>query len=174
MNNGKVPLVPQRLKRRQGRMQTEEAIEVNHLLPGNIDAGPHRVIRLFAMRHHDVQAVGCTALKDYHQPSVVGAGFSRAPCCSRQEGRDRRGADYGHRAALQECPSCNAHGLLIHLRWNSGEPSNNPAITLTLVGCEGSSNCAIACGPTMRSSIVWCVCLETSPGTRACSSFNCT
>src|SRR5208337_2641063 len=120
-------------------MQPEEAVEIDHLLPRNIDAGPHRVIGALGMRHNDVQAVGRTALKDDHQP-LVGAGFGRAPCCTRKEGRDRRGANYSHRAALQECPSCDAHALLTHLRWNSGEPSNSPAMTLTLVECEGSSN----------------------------------
>src|SRR5271157_146300 len=155
-------------------MQPEKAVEVNHLLPRNTDAGPHCVIGAFGMRHKDVQAVGCAALKDDHQPLVLGAGFGRAPCRSRKEGRDRRCANHSHRAALQKCPSCDAHALLTHLRWNSGEPSNSPAMTLTFGRCPESSNSAIASGPTMRSSIVWCVCFEMSPAISVCSSLSCT
>ena len=63
------------------------------------------------MRHNNVQAVGRAALKDDHQPLVIGAGFSRVPCRSREERRDRRSADYGHRPALHKCPSGNGHSF---------------------------------------------------------------
>src|ERR1035437_7789215 len=155
-------------------MQPEEAVEINHLLPRNIDAGAHCVIGALTMRHNDVQAVGGATLKDDDKPLVAGAGFGRAPCCPREEGGDCCGTYDRHRAALQECPPCDAHRLLTHLRWNSGEPSNNPVMTLRLPGCKGSWNWAIACGPTMRSSIVWCVCFEMLPAIRVCSRLSCT
>src|SRR5277367_6596264 len=103
-----MPLVPKRLERRQRGMQPEEAIEVYHLLPRNIDAGPHRVIGTLGMGHNDVQAIGGTALKDDDKPLASGASLGRAPCCPREERRDRRSTYHSHRAALEECPSCDA------------------------------------------------------------------
>ena len=58
-------LLPERLEGRKRRMQAEEAIEIDDRLSGNVDAGPHRVILRLGMRHDNVQAVGCAALKDY-------------------------------------------------------------------------------------------------------------
>src|SRR5271165_885362 len=144
VNDGEMALVPKRLERRQRGMQSEEAVEIDHLLPRNVDAGPHGVIRGLGVGHNNVQAVSSAALENDDEPFVAGTGLRRAPCRPRKERGDGSGTDYGHRAALQECPSCDAHALLSYLRWNSGEPSNSPAITFTLAGWEGNSNWVIA------------------------------
>src|SRR5664279_5678851 len=104
-------LVPQRLEGRERWMQPEEAVEIDHLLPRNIDAGSHRVIGSFAMGNNNVQAIGGTTLKDDDQALVAGAGLGRAPCCPRKEGWNCRGADDRHRAALHKCPSRDTHAV---------------------------------------------------------------
>ena len=60
-------------------MQSEEAVEIDHLLTRNIDAGPHRVIRALGVRHNDVQAIGGAALEDNHQPLVRWSRFEPRP-----------------------------------------------------------------------------------------------
>ncbi len=82
MHDGEMPLLPERLKRRQRRMQAEEAVEIEHGLARNIDAGPHGVVLRLAVRNHDVQAVGRAALKNYDQTLVAHAG-STAPNAAR-------------------------------------------------------------------------------------------
>src|SRR6516165_1807080 len=51
-------------------MQAEEAVEINDLLLRDGNAGPHRVVVLFAMRNDDVEAVGSSALEDYDEAPV--------------------------------------------------------------------------------------------------------
>src|SRR5581483_3279198 len=51
----------ERLKR---RMESEEAIEIDDAIARNRDRRPRRVVRLLAVRHHDVQSVDGAALED--------------------------------------------------------------------------------------------------------------
>ena len=67
MHDGEMLLVPQRFESGHRRMQSEEAVKIDHALPRDGDAGAHVVIRLLAMRHNDVQAVGGAALEEYDQ-----------------------------------------------------------------------------------------------------------
>src|SRR5439155_121947 len=55
-------------------MQPEKTIEIDRRIlriadrwPRNRDGGPHLVIALLAVRHHDIQTVGCAALEDGHE-----------------------------------------------------------------------------------------------------------
>jgi hypothetical protein len=168
VDDGKRPLIPKQLERRKRRMQPEEAIELDHLLSRNVNAGSHRIVGALGMGHNDVQAIRCAALEDDHQPLVVGAGFRCSPCGPRKEGRYRCGTDHRHCAALQECPSRDGHGLLISLWLKLWRLEHGPAMTLMLAGCPGFWDWAAACGTTMRSSIVSCVCFEMSPAISSC------
>ena len=64
MHDREMFLLPERLKRREGRMQAEEPVEVDHRLARNVDAGPHGVILRLGVRNNDIQAIGRTALKN--------------------------------------------------------------------------------------------------------------
>ena len=67
-------------------MQAEEAIEVDGGVftpagglrgPRHRDGGPHIVVALLAVRHHDVEAVGCAALEDGDQDFLARRGRIR-------------------------------------------------------------------------------------------------
>ena len=64
MNDGEMALVVERLEGCERRMQAEEAIEIEHLVLGDGDAGAHGVVVLFAVGDDDVEAVGGAALED--------------------------------------------------------------------------------------------------------------
>ena len=56
-------------------METEEAVEVEHRLARNVDAGPHRVILRLGMRDDDVQSIGGAPLKNDDETFVGRAGI---------------------------------------------------------------------------------------------------
>src|SRR5262249_27858534 len=111
MHHGQMFLVPQRLERAHGRMQAEETVKIDHVLAGNGDRPAHTRIRLLGVRHHDVQAVGRTALKQHYQALALGAagsslgGINRA----REEARNNAGAYHGQRAILEKHSASDCH-----------------------------------------------------------------
>ena len=76
-------------------MQSEEAVEVDHRLARNIDAGPHGVVLRLGVGNYDVQSVGGTALKDHDQAFGASAILDGAESCAREKARHRRRADHG-------------------------------------------------------------------------------
>ena len=120
------------------------------------------------MRHDDVQAIGGAALKDHDQALVVEPVVDERRSRARQKRWDRRGADSPpslrpsrmlRRVMLM---SCSLH-LPLKFRRAQQQRCND-----SVVGrCEASANCGIACGPTMCSSIVSCVCAGDVAGRAA-------
>src|SRR4051794_33143570 len=104
-------LVPQRLECGHRRMQPKEAIQIEHALPRDGDAGAHVVIRLLAVRDYDIQSVGRAALKENDQAlrarSRRFSGIHRA----RKKTGNYAGAHNGQRAVLQENSTSNGHAL---------------------------------------------------------------
>ena len=91
-------------------MQPEESIEIKHSLARNIDAGPHRVILRFTVRHHNVQPIGRPALKNHDQPLGARTGLRRAHGRTSQKARHRRRPDDGQRAVAKKNATGNGHG----------------------------------------------------------------
>jgi hypothetical protein len=110
MHNRKVTLVPERLERSQRRMQSEKAVKVEDIFLRDVDAGPHRVISAFTMRHDDIQAVSGTALKDHDQPLGARSGLGCTKCRTRQETRDGSGANNSQSAIAKKNATCDGHG----------------------------------------------------------------
>src|ERR1022692_837731 len=102
MHNRQLTLLPERLKRREGRMQAEEAIEIEHSLAWNIDAGPHGVILRLAVRHNNVQTIGRAPLKNHYPAFGARARLSRAPCGAREKAGHRRRSDNGQSAVTKK------------------------------------------------------------------------
>ena len=102
VHDGEMPLLPERLKRRQRRMQSKEAVEIDHRLARNVDAGPHRVILRLGVRHDDVQSIGRTALEDHDQALGAARRFDSAESSARQKARHGRRADDGKRAVAKK------------------------------------------------------------------------
>src|SRR5450631_2107914 len=109
MNDGQMPLLPERLKCRQRRMQPEEAVEIDHRLARNIDAGPHGVVLRFGVRDNDVQAVSGAALKNDDEalgaPAILYCAKGRAS----EKAWYRRRPDDGERAVAKEDATRNGH-----------------------------------------------------------------
>ena len=47
-------------------MESEETVEFDNRVAGDVDGGTHCIIRAFGVRHDDVEAVGRAALEDHH------------------------------------------------------------------------------------------------------------
>ena len=105
----RLTLLPERLERRERRMQAEEAIEIDYGLARNVDAGPHRVILRLGVRHHDIQTVGGAALKDHDQPLGARARLSRAHSGASEKTRHRGRADDGKRAVAKKYATSDGH-----------------------------------------------------------------
>ena len=90
-------------------MQPEEAIEIEHILPRNVDTWPHRIVLRFAMRYDDIQTIRRAALKDHDQAFGTYAGLSRSHGGTRQKARHRRRADDGESAVTKKNAACNCH-----------------------------------------------------------------
>jgi hypothetical protein len=118
MNNGKLALIPKRLKRCEGWMQSEETIKIKHRFARNIDARPHRVILRLPVRHNDIQTVSGATLKNHHQALRARAWFSRAPCGARQKAWHSRRSDYGERAITKKNPTCDGHKMQLSATGN--------------------------------------------------------
>ena len=74
MNDGEMALVVERLERSHGRMQTEEAVQIDHLILLDSDRRAHGVIVLLAIGDNDVEAVGGATLEEYDQLLMIGGG----------------------------------------------------------------------------------------------------
>jgi hypothetical protein len=105
MDDGELLAIPQRLQRRERRVQAEEAIEIDAESPaglGHRDGGAQVVIALFAVRHHDVQSIGGAALEDGDEYFFAAArrvvGKSR-PLQPEWSGAD---ADHGQRGVTKK------------------------------------------------------------------------
>ena len=103
MNDREMTLVIQWLERRKRWVQTEETIEVQHILLLDRNRRPHRVIVLFLERHNDVQPVGRSTLKQHYKPLVVGSRSRRfRHDATQQEARNHRSPNQCERTTLQE------------------------------------------------------------------------
>src|SRR5439155_7028084 len=113
MDDSQVALLPQGLKRGYGRMQAEEAVEVNHRASRDIDGWAHGVVGRVGMRHDNVQTVRGAALEDYDQAFVLRSGFLCAVCGASEESRYSGRAHDGKRAVPQKYASRNCHKQLL-------------------------------------------------------------
>jgi hypothetical protein len=110
VHDRQVPLLPQRLERRERRMQPEESVQINYRLARNVDAGPHGVVLLLAMGDHNVQPIRRAALEDDDQSFGAGTGcLSRAEGRARKKAGHRRCADHGQRAVAKKNATSNGH-----------------------------------------------------------------
>src|SRR5262249_25523496 len=114
-------LVPQRLERTHGGMQSKETVQVNNVLAGNGDRWPAAVVRLLGVWHHDVQAVSRAALEQHHKALARGApgGGLRGINRARKKTGNHAGAYDRQRAMLQENSASDCHGacsLLLRLQ----------------------------------------------------------
>src|SRR5580692_8646751 len=97
MNNSEMALIVKRLEGRERGMEAEESVEIDNLIARNGDAGAHGVVVLLAVGHHDVEAIGRSALKDDDE-AAAWAG-RRNGCCfghhrANKKAWDGRGAGY--------------------------------------------------------------------------------
>ena len=67
MNRGEALRVPQRLERREPRVESEIAVQVEDITLGYGDAGPFSVIDRIAMRHDHGEPVDSAPLEQTHQ-----------------------------------------------------------------------------------------------------------
>ncbi len=111
VNNGEMALLPQRLKRRQRGMQSEEPIEIDHRFARNVDAGPHRIILRLTVRDYDVEPVSRASLEDDYE-TLAARGFDRSERGAGQKaGHGSRPHD-GERALANENAASNHTQLL--------------------------------------------------------------
>src|SRR5258708_15621490 len=102
-------VVPERQKRLHRRMQYEKAVKIDDCLAWNVDAGPHGIVLRLGVRHHYIQAVGGTALKDDDQPLFADVCGARAKCDTCQKARYRRRANHSHGAVAKKNSACDGH-----------------------------------------------------------------
>jgi hypothetical protein len=112
MNNGQMTLSPQRLKRRHRRVQSKKSIQIEHRFSWNVNAGTHGIVLSLAVRHNDIQSIGCTTLKEDHQPLGVSARLHRAERRARKKTRQRRRAHHGKCAIAKKNATRNRHSKL--------------------------------------------------------------
>src|SRR5207248_9879064 len=91
-------------------MQSEEAVQIEHRLAGNINAGPHRVILRLAVRHNNVQSIRGASLEDNDQAFGAPGSFDRAICRAGQKTWNGCGADNGKCAVAKENSTRDGHG----------------------------------------------------------------
>ena len=109
VHDGELTLLPQRLKRRERRVQAEESVEIENVMARNIDRGTHGVIRSLAVGDNDVEAVGCAALKYDDQPLVLILRVGGISGTS-EKAWDGRGADNGHGTIAKKYATGDGHG----------------------------------------------------------------
>src|ERR1700685_4734088 len=90
-------------------MQSEEAVEIDHRLARNIDAGAHGVIWRVGVGNHNVESIGRTALKDHDQAFVVGPWRDRAKRGASQKCGHRGCADQRQCAIPQKYSARKRH-----------------------------------------------------------------
>src|SRR5208283_6083012 len=109
MHDGEVFLLPERLKRRHCRVESEEAVEIEQGFFRNVDCGPHRVVCRLTVRYDDVEPVSRTALEDDDQAPGANSGIGCAVGRARQETWERRCAYYGQGAIAKKDATGNRH-----------------------------------------------------------------
>jgi hypothetical protein len=102
-------LLPERLKWLERWMQAEEAIEIEHSLARNIDAGPHGVVLRLGVRYHDIQPIGRTPLKNHDQAPGARPRRSRAHRGASQKAWHGGGTDHGECAVTKKDATCDGH-----------------------------------------------------------------
>src|SRR5208337_1833884 len=90
-------------------MQPKETIEVEHRFARNVDAGPHGVVLGLGVRDHDIQTIGCAALKDHDKALVTRARLNRAHGCASQKAWHRSSADDCEGAVAKENATSDGH-----------------------------------------------------------------
>ena len=108
VHDGEMALLPQRLKWRQRRMQSEEAIEIDHGLSWNVDAGPHRIVLRLAVRNNNVEPVGRAALEDDDETLVTRA-LDRSERGARKKAGHGSRPDDGERAVAKKDATRDRH-----------------------------------------------------------------
>src|SRR5579863_4297571 len=107
VNDCQVALFPKRLKGREGRVKSEEAVEIDDLVARDVDGWAHGVVGALVVWHDDVEAIGRAALEDDNQPLVVHArrlGTERGASEKRGNGC---GADDSQAAVSQKYSPCD-------------------------------------------------------------------
>src|SRR5436190_24117669 len=105
-------VVPQRFERREARVETEMAVEVDDIGPGNRDARPLVVIQRLAMRNDHVETINRAALVEAHQNWAARGGEWAAQggkSGTAQKKRIQAQAEKGDRTRPQEYSSRNSH-----------------------------------------------------------------
>src|SRR3974390_47443 len=128
VHDRKMLLLPQWLKRRHRRMQSEEAIKIDDLVARNIDAGPHRIVRLLVIWHDDVEPVGRAALKQDPEPLVPACRLDRAQRSARQKARNRSGTNNGQCAITKKNSARDRHART---------PVHNPVTSVEVSKFQG-------------------------------------
>src|SRR6266576_4168510 len=109
VHDGQVMLVPQRQERRQGRVQSEKAVKLEYLVPRNVDAGTHRVIRPLAVRYDDIQSVRCASLEDHDHALRLVTTVDGTVSSPSQEAWNRSSANGRQGAVTKKYASCDGH-----------------------------------------------------------------
>src|ERR1700733_8345134 len=109
VHNRQMPLLPERLKRCEGWMQSEESVEINDRLPRDVDAGPHRVILRFGVGHNDVQSMGGAAVEKHTEPLGSPAILNRAKGRSSKKTWHGGRPDNGEGAVAKKNAACDRH-----------------------------------------------------------------
>jgi hypothetical protein len=106
-------LLPERLEWREGRVEAEESIEIEHGSARNVDAGPHCVILRLPVRHDDVQTVGCSTLEDYNQALDAYARLSHTHGGAGEKARHCGRPHDGECAVTKKHPTSDGHKKLL-------------------------------------------------------------
>src|SRR5262249_9798936 len=109
MNDREMALLPKRLKRSQRGMQPEEAVEIDHRLTWNVDAGPHRVVLRLAVGNDDVQSVSRTALEDDDKTLSAAPIFQSPKSCARKKAGNSSCADDSKRSIAKKDTASGGH-----------------------------------------------------------------
>jgi len=104
-----MPLLPERLKRRERGMQSEKSIEIDHGLPRNVNAGPHRVILRLGVRHNDIQSISGAALENDDEPFGAASVLSRAKRSPGKKAWHGSRPNDGERAVAKKYAACDRH-----------------------------------------------------------------
>ncbi len=107
MNDCQVALFPEWLKGREGRVQSEEAVEIDDLVARDVDGWAHGVVGALVVRYDDVEAVGRAALEDDDEALVLcGQRLARVGGASEKR-RNGCGAYDGEAAVSQKYSPCD-------------------------------------------------------------------
>src|SRR6185437_3591873 len=128
-------------------MQAKEAVEIDDRLSSvartwNGDARAHSVIGLLAMRHHDVQPIRRTALKEHNKTVIARADsrFRRINCARKKAGNNT-GSNKSQRAILQKNSTSYGHRLPSTKQIQSSDSDERSVIPRTVDEQVLSSAC---------------------------------